>query len=158
MSRLMVRARTFTPSIPGIHLMLNTYAAWSKRISAGHEVWFNVTDWPESRAMPAGFQYTAVASSASATYASPIAAARAPTPIFSDWPPRVPTFSNICAPSAVSGRSRQTATINVRMTECLLDSPGTVGNRRPFSSDDDESADLLAQLRVDRVEVNAAHD
>src|SRR5439155_23953738 len=92
-----------------------------------------------------------------ATYASPIAAARAPTPILRDCPPRVPTFSNICAPSAVSGSSRQMASTTARFTECLLGSPRD-GWDAPASSDNDEPADLLAQFAVDRIDVDTAHD
>ena len=53
------------------------------------------------RAMPAGFQNAADASSATATKEDPIAVARAPIPIFRNCAPIVPTFSNSRAPRAV---------------------------------------------------------
>src|SRR2546426_101039 len=76
----MVRARACTPNAPGMRLKWNTYPTWSKDRSAGQLAWLRESsDLSDSmRAIPAAFQNSAVASSATPTKAPPMAAARAP--------------------------------------------------------------------------------
>src|SRR5574341_748174 len=105
------------------------------------------------RAMPAAFQNTELASSATPTKAPPIAAARAPTAILRNCPSKVPTFSKMLAAPAIPGvripiRPR---TATVVLTFFLL--------RSPRLANDHEPATLLAlRPRLDREQVDPAHD
>src|SRR5215475_6719875 len=104
------------------------------------------------RAIPAAFQNTALGSSETPTNAPPIPSARAPTGIFRNCPPNVPTFSKMLAAPAIPG-SRSPARPSVQtafLTISLLRSPGL--------TDDDELATLSSFLRIDREEVDTAHD
>src|SRR5262245_39901967 len=139
---------------PGMRLVWNTYPSWVYFVSPGQIAWLNWS-WDLSvstRAIPAAFQYRALASSATATKAPPIPAARAPIPIFRNCPSNVPTFSKIWAAPAIPGSitpriPRPTITF---LTGILL---------RPTRAlaDDDELAALGAQIGLDDEQVDTAH-
>src|SRR5262245_17487582 len=122
-------------------------------MSASQIAWLN---WScersaSMRAIPAAFQYRALASSATATKAPPMAEARAPTAIFKNCPSNVPTFSKIWAPPAILGSiapSRPKAAI-VFFTWFRL-RPAALAN-------DDELTALRAGVRLDHEHVHAAH-
>src|SRR5262249_2571010 len=104
------------------------------------------------RAIPAAFQNTALASSATATNALPIPAARAPTSIFKNWPSNVPTFSKISAAPANPGSNTASpprVTINLFTEASFIPTPGL--------ANDDKPATLLTQIRVDNEHIDPAH-
>src|SRR5262245_37959179 len=100
--------------------------------------------------MPAAFQNTEVASSAIATYAPPMPAPRAPTLIFRNWPPNVPTFSKMsaCASPGTSNAASPASAISLFTI---------VPPYAPRSTDDDKLAALDATLGRDREQVDPAH-
>src|SRR5580765_1801794 len=103
------------------------------------------------RAMPAAYQNTAVASSATATNAPPMPAPRAPTPSLRNCPPNVPTFSKMAA-CASPGSSNATSPVSA-ISLFTMDPPYV---RR--SADDDELAALGALARIHGEQVDAARD
>src|SRR5439155_5995465 len=104
------------------------------------------------RAMPAAFQNSAVASSATPTKAPPIASARAPTPIFRNCPSNVPTFSKILAASETPGTSRPASPSAHAVLFTLDPSFG------PMLADHHETTALGALLGLDGEQVDPAHD
>src|SRR5215831_10175904 len=102
------------------------------------------------RAMPAAFQNTAVASSAMATYAPPMPAPRAPTLIFRNCPPNVPTFSKMSAWASPGSNSATSPTSAIRLFTI-------VPPYAPRSADEDELAALRAPLGRHREQVDPAH-
>src|SRR5258706_375721 len=104
------------------------------------------------RAMPAQFQNSAVASSATATNAPPMAAARAPTATLSCWPSKVPTFSKMLA-------AQDTAGINIpaRPKAATIFFTGFPPPPDRLTNDDESSA-LRTLARLDHEDVDAADD
>src|SRR5207237_7440966 len=103
------------------------------------------------RAIPAAFQYSAVASSATATNAPPMPEARAPTSIFRNWPSNVPTFSKILAAPAIAGIS-----IPIRPQAARTRFTSSPPSFTATLADDDKVPALRALTRIHREEVDAA--
>src|SRR5882672_2549165 len=101
------------------------------------------------RAIPAAFQNTELASSATPTKAPPMPAARAPMAIFRNWPSNVPTFSKISAAASPGRTTPRTASAARNLFTTRPPSAGL--------ADDDEPAPLRAVVRVDREHVDPAH-
>src|SRR5437868_3886338 len=78
--------------------------------------------------------------------------ARAPTPIFRNWPSNVPTFSNMLAAPARPGMA---IPIRHRATMIFF----TVSSFSPCpSADDDELAALRSLTRLDHEDIDPADD
>src|SRR5437762_2125281 len=105
------------------------------------------------RAIPAAFQNTAVASSATATNAPPMPAPRAPTLIFRNWPPNVPTFSKMSARASPGASSEARPASAISFFTFIP--PSLYRTRR--SADDDELAALGAPAGLHGEQVDPAH-
>src|SRR5262245_41873130 len=100
--------------------------------------------------MPAAFQKTDVASSAMATYAPPMPAPRAPTLIFRNCPPNVPTFSKMSAWASPGSNSAASPASEISLFTI-------VPPYAPRSADENEFAALRASLARHREQVDPAH-
>src|SRR5262245_33975545 len=114
--------------------------------------WLMDTTLPLRREMPAGFQNTAEASSATAVKAPPIPTARAPIPIFRNWAPVVPTLSKALAACTTWGTRahRAAAIINLFTTNLPVWAGGV---SKPGSSNDHKTTPAQLTAGFDDVQV-----